>query len=127
MSSQLMTLPLSCKMFIDILHQAGLAPEWAQFICCDVEAAQKLVTDERVAFFSFIGSAAVGWKLRSLVAPGTRVALEHGGVAPVIVCPSAKKELLIPALVKGGFYHSGQVCVSVQRVFCLWLFSTGTC
>ena len=82
-----------------------------------MEAAQKLVTDERVAFFSFIGSAAVGWKLRSLVAPGTRVALEHGGVAPVIVCPSAKKELLIPALVKGGFYHSGQVCVSVQRVF----------
>jgi acyl-CoA reductase-like NAD-dependent aldehyde dehydrogenase len=36
--------PLSCKMFIDILHQAGLAPEWAQLICCDVEAAQKLVT-----------------------------------------------------------------------------------
>jgi acyl-CoA reductase-like NAD-dependent aldehyde dehydrogenase len=109
--------PLSCKMFIDILHQAGLAPEWAQFICCNVEVAQKLVTDERVAFFSFIGSAAVGWKLRSLVAPGTRVALEHGGVAPVIICPSAKKELFIPSLVKGGFYHSGQVCVSVQRVF----------
>ncbi len=109
--------PLSCKIFIDILHQAGLAPEWAQFICCDVSAAQKLVTDERVAFFSFIGSAAVGWKLRSLLAPGTRVALEHGGVAPVIVCPSARKEQLIPSLVKGGFYHSGQVCVSVQRVF----------
>ena len=25
--------------------------------------------------------------------------------------------MLIPALLKGGFYHSGQVCVSVQRVF----------
>jgi len=24
---------------------------------------------------------------------------------------------MIPALVKGGFYHSGQVCVSVQRVY----------
>ncbi len=109
--------PLSCKIFIDILHQAGLEPTWAQFICCDVSAAQKLVTDERVAFFTFIGSAAVGWKLRSLLAPGTRVALEHGGVAPVIVCPSAKNEKFIPSLVKGGFYHSGQVCVSVQRVF----------
>ena len=108
--------PLSCKIFIDILHQAGLEPTWAQFICCDVSAAQKLVTDERVAFFTFIGSAAVGWKLRSLLAPGTRVALEHGGVAPVIVCPSAKNEKFIPSLVKGGFYHSGH-CVSVQRVF----------
>ena len=53
-----------------------------QFISRDVSVAQKLVTDERVAFFSFIGSSAVGWKLRSLLAPGTRVALEHGGVAP---------------------------------------------
>ena len=111
--------PLCCEAFIKILHQAGLAPEWAQFICCDVSVAQKLVTDERVAFFSFIGSSAVGWKLRSLLAPGTRVALEHGGVAPVIVCPSAKKDQLVPSLVKGGFYHSGQVCVSVQRVFCV--------
>ena len=109
--------PLSCEAFIQILHQAGLAPEWAQFVCCDVSVAQKLVTDDRVAFFSFIGSAAVGWKLRSLLAPGTRVALEHGGAAPVIVCPSARKDQLIPSLVKGGFYHSGQVCVSVQRVF----------
>ena len=109
--------PLCCKAFIEILHQAGLAPEWAQFVCCDVSAAQKLVTDERVAFFSFIGSAAVGWKLRSLLAPGTRVALEHGGVAPVIVGPSANKDQFVPSLVKGGFYHSGQVCVSVQRVF----------
>ncbi len=109
--------PLSCKLFVDILHQAGLPPMWAQCICCEVSLAQKLVTDERAAFFSFIGSAAVGWKLRSLLAPGTRVALEHGGVAPVIVGPSADKDQLIPSLVKGGFYHSGQVCVSVQRVF----------
>ena len=109
--------PLCCKAFIEILHQAGLAPEWAQFVCCDVSAAQKLVTDERVAFFSFIGSAAVGWKLRSLLAPGARVALEHGGVAPVIVGPTANKDQFVPSLVKGGFYHSGQVCVSVQRVF----------
>ena len=29
---------------------------------------------------TFIGSGAVGWYLNSKVAPGTRVALEHGGV-----------------------------------------------
>ena len=109
--------PLSCQAFVEILHQAGLPPEWAQCICCEVGLAQKLVTDERVAFFSFIGSAAVGWKLRSLLAPGTRVALEHGGVAPVVVGPSANRDQLVPNLVKGGFYHSGQVCVSVQRIF----------
>ena len=47
------------------------------------------------------------------------MALEHGGAAPVILDKSADVDLLVPKLAKGGFYHSGQVCVSVQRVFVL--------
>jgi acyl-CoA reductase-like NAD-dependent aldehyde dehydrogenase len=76
-----------------------------------------MVSDPRVSFLSFIGSARIGWMLRSKLAPGTRCALEHGGVAPVIVDESADVESMIPLLVKGGYYHSGQVCVSVQKVF----------
>jgi len=76
-----------------------------------------MVTDPRTAFFSFIGSARVGWMLRSKLAPGTRLALEHGGAAPIIVDDSVAHAKVIPPLLKGGFYHSGQVCVSVQRVF----------
>ena len=55
--------------------------------------------------------------LRSKLAPGTRCALEHGGVAPVIVAADADLDAAVPKLAKGGFYHAGQVCVSVQRVF----------
>jgi acyl-CoA reductase-like NAD-dependent aldehyde dehydrogenase len=109
--------PLSCKAFVDILIEAGLPEEWCRFVPCDIPTAEKLVTDPRVAFFSFIGSGKVGWMLRSKLAPGTRCALEHGGAAPVIIDDSADIETMIPSLVKGGFYHSGQVCVSVQRVF----------
>jgi acyl-CoA reductase-like NAD-dependent aldehyde dehydrogenase len=109
--------PLSCKAFVDILIEAGLPEEWCRFVPCDIPTAEQLVTDPRVAFFSFIGSAKVGWMLRSKLAPGTRCALEHGGAAPVIIDESADIEAMIPSLVKGGFYHSGQVCVSVQRVF----------
>jgi len=75
------------------------------------------VTDERVDFFSFIGSGKVGWMLRSKLSPGTRCALEHGGAAPVIVTEDADIEDALPLLAKGGFYHAGQVCVSVQRIF----------
>ena len=46
-----------------------------------------------------------------------RCALEHGGAAPVIVAADADLDRAVPMLVKGGFYHAGQVCVSVQRVF----------
>ncbi len=112
-----LTTPLSCLKFVEILAEAGLPEGWCQAIVCDNESAEKLVTDERVNFLSFIGSATVGWLLRSKLAAGTRCALEHGGAAPVIVEPDADFEVMLDSLLKGGFYHAGQVCVSVQRVF----------
>ncbi len=110
--------PLSCFAFLEILREAGLPAPWGQaLVTTRREDAEPLVTDRRVGFFSFIGSAAVGWTLRSRLAPGTRCALEHGGAAPVIVALDADLDAALPKLAKGGFYHAGQVCVSVQRVF----------
>ncbi len=110
--------PLSCLRFIQILREAGLPEAWAMpVIPQNNTISTAMVTDPRVAFFSFIGSAKVGWSLKSQLAPGTRCALEHGGVAPVIFAADADFETAVPALVKGGFYHAGQVCVSVQRIF----------
>ena len=110
--------PLSCLAFIDILHEAGLPKDLAQVIVTsDNAVAERLVTDSRVGFFSFIGSAGVGWMLRSKLAPGTRCALEHGGAAPVIVTGDSDVYEVREALLKGCFYHAGQVCVSTQRIF----------
>jgi acyl-CoA reductase-like NAD-dependent aldehyde dehydrogenase len=109
--------PLSCLNLVQCLYEAGLPKEWCQAVVCESSLAEKLVTDARVAFFTFIGSGAIGWKLRSQLAPGTRCALEHGGVAPVIVDHDADLEDALPLLAKGGFYHAGQVCVSVQKIF----------
>ena len=110
--------PLSCMRFVSILREAGLPAEWCQALVTESsEVATSLVSDRRVGFFSFIGSARVGWMLRSRLAPGTRCALEHGGAAPVIVAADADLEMAAAKIAKGGFYHAGQVCVSVQRVF----------
>ena len=109
--------PLSCLNLVKCLYEVGLPKEWCQAIVCESSLAEKLVTDPRVAFFSFIGSGEVGWKLHSKLAPGTRCALEHGGAAPVIVDHDADLKDALPLLAKGGFYHAGQVCVSVQKVF----------
>ena len=110
--------PLSCLRFVQLLHEAGLPPEWCQVLVTDrIQTATALVTDPRVGFFSFIGSARVGWMLRSQLAPGTRCALEHGGVAPVLIAKDANLQSAAELIAKGGFYHAGQVCVSVQRVF----------
>jgi len=110
--------PLSCYRFVEILREAGLPPEWCQALTvADLNVAGALMSDPRVGFFSFIGSAKVGWMLRSRLAPGSRCALEHGGAAPVIVAADADLGDALPLLAKGGLYHAGQVCVSVQRVF----------
>jgi acyl-CoA reductase-like NAD-dependent aldehyde dehydrogenase len=112
------TTPLSCLELIGIFREAGIPEPWCQtLITDDNELSELLATDSRVAFLSFIGSAPVGWRLRSKIAPGTRCSLEHGGSAPVIVDRSANLESVVEPLVKGGYYHAGQVCVSTQRIF----------
>lgn len=109
---------MSCYELVKLLHQAGLPEPWCQVISVDSnELAETLATDARVGFLSFIGSARVGWMLRSRLAPGARCALEHGGAAPVIVAADADMDDALPLLAKAGFYHAGQVCVSVQRVY----------
>ena len=109
--------PMSAIKLVEILEEAGLPKGWAQAVVCNREGGELLATSPKINFLTFIGSGKVGWYLNSKVANGTRVALEHGGVAPVIVEKDADLEELIPSIGKGGFYHAGQVCVSVQRVY----------
>lgn len=109
--------PLSCLTFVELLYDAGLPQEWALAIPCSDDLTAKAAASDQIAFVNFIGSARVGWQLRARLAPGVRCALEHGGAAPVIIEKDADLDRAIPLLVKGGFYHAGQVCVSVQRIF----------
>lgn len=111
------TTPLSCRSLVEIVHQAGLPEDRCHFVFCEDEVAEALVTDARMAFLTFIGSAKVGWFLRSKLPPGAACALEHGGVAPVVLEETANLTDAVPLLAKGGFYHAGQVCVSVQRIY----------
>ena len=111
-----LTTPLSCRNLLDILYRAGLPQQWCQMMICDTPVAASLATDRRMSFLTFIGSAAVGWHLRSQLPPGAHCVLEHGGAAPAIIDKSCDLQKAVPLLVKGGYYHAGQVCVSVQRI-----------
>ena len=109
--------PLCALRLAELIKEAGLPEGWVQVALTNRENSEKLVTDPRVGFFSFIGSAKVGWYLKSKLAPGTRCALEHGGVAPLIFDEYADEDGFVQGVVKASMYHSGQVCVSVQRVY----------
>ncbi|MFT5829715.1 MAG: acyl-CoA reductase-like NAD-dependent aldehyde dehydrogenase [Bacteroidia bacterium] len=108
---------LSALSIVEMLGEAGLPAGWCQLLLCSNEITESIVKDERLSFMTFIGSARVGWYLRSKLAPGASCSLEHGGVAPAIVDETADLDAALPPLTRGGFYHAGQVCVSVQRIY----------
>jgi acyl-CoA reductase-like NAD-dependent aldehyde dehydrogenase len=82
---------------------------------CTGVRAEQLARDPRVAYLSFTGSCTVGWHLRE-IAGRTRVGLELGGNAAVIVHGDANLDYAAQRIATGGFINAGQVCISVQRV-----------
>jgi acyl-CoA reductase-like NAD-dependent aldehyde dehydrogenase len=78
--------------------------------------AGALVEDERIKKLSFTGSPQVGWALRDR-ARKRQVTLELGGNAAVIIERDADLADAVDRCVFGGYYQSGQSCISVQRIY----------
>ncbi|MEP7234353.1 MAG: aldehyde dehydrogenase family protein, partial [Ignavibacteriota bacterium] len=108
--------PLTAFLLADILKDAGLPDGVLSVVPCNNDVAEVMVTDERVKMLSFTGSAAVGWKLKSLV-PKKKVALELGGNGSAIVDEVKDWDSLIPLLTVAAYYYAGQVCISLQNLY----------
>ena len=109
--------PLTSKEIINSIYEAGLPKEWCTYLICDNETTSILAQSDLLGYISFIGSSEIGWSIKQKMAPGVRIVLEHGGIAPVVVAKDANLNNAVPQIVKAGFYHAGQVCVSAQRIF----------
>ncbi|MCS6774804.1 MAG: aldehyde dehydrogenase family protein [Thermoflexales bacterium] len=107
--------PLSALLLAELLLEAGAPPETVNVITASGAQAEKLVRDERIAMFSFTGSSAVGWHLKSICGR-KRATLELGGNAAVIVHEDANQAYAAKRIAFGGFTNAGQNCISVQRV-----------
>src|SRR5690606_18656476 len=64
---------------------------------------------------SFTGSPEVGWDLKAR-AGKKKVVLELGGNAACIVDADWDLDDAVQRIVFGGYYQSGQSCISVQRI-----------
>ena len=99
-----------------VLVESGLPPEALSVLHLPVPLAEKMATDPRLKVLSFTGSAAVGWRLKSLT-PKKRVLLELGGNAAAVVHEDAEGLEQVAGRIAGGaFAYAGQVCIKVQRV-----------
>jgi acyl-CoA reductase-like NAD-dependent aldehyde dehydrogenase len=109
--------PIASFKLLAILLEAGLPQGALQVVPCRGSQGNALVRDSRVALVSFTGSPEVGWRLRKEIHAGTRIALELGGNAALVVHDDADLELAAKAACRGGYGHSGQTCISVQRIY----------
>jgi acyl-CoA reductase-like NAD-dependent aldehyde dehydrogenase len=107
--------PLSGLLLAEMTLDAGYPPEALSVVVCPGSRAERLVSDPRIAFFTFTGSSEVGWHLKGL-AGRKRVGLELGGNAAAIIHEDANLDYATRRVALGGFTNAGQNCISVQRV-----------
>ena len=82
----------------------------------DAEVGSTLVTSDIPRVISFTGSVAVG-NLISKQAGIKKVSLELGGNAATYIDTSADLATAAKRCAFGAFYNSGQVCISLQRIY----------
>jgi len=109
--------PISSFKLAELMKQAGLPDGALLLVPCQGSKGNALVRDSRLAMLTFTGSPEIGWRLRGETHPGTRIVLELGGNAGIVVHDDADLKAAAQAACRGGFAHAGQTCISVQRVY----------
>ncbi len=109
--------PVTALMMAGLFEECGL-PKGALNVITGPggTVGDLLVTHPKVAMITFTGSPDVGLRIRGL-AGMKRVTLELGSNSAVIIEDDADLEAAVPRCITGSFANSGQVCISVQRIF----------
>ena len=108
--------PLTMLTVAEIVDAAGVPEGAVSILPMSRELGDRMVADDRFKILTFTGSPSVGWRMKER-AGKKRVVLELGGNAGVIVDKSADLDWAVKRILIGAFTYSGQVCISVQRMF----------
>ncbi len=99
-----------------IISESGLPGGGINIVPCGYKEASPLLEDERVKKVTFTGSPEIGWALKKQ-AFKKKVTLELGGNAAVIIEPDSNLDFALSRTLLGAFSYSGQICISIQRIF----------
>jgi succinate-semialdehyde dehydrogenase len=109
--------PITAVLLMQCLADAGVPKGVANLVMGEADSIGKtLMNDVRVRKVHFVGSTRVGKIL--LAASGetnTRLSLELGGNAPVLIFDDVDIEKVAASAVATKYRNCGQVCVSPQR------------
>jgi acyl-CoA reductase-like NAD-dependent aldehyde dehydrogenase len=111
------TTPLAAVKLCEILAECGMPAGAINLVVgSGGTVGEWLVTDPRVDKITFTGSPEIGRHILA-VAGIKKVTLELGNTSPVVVAPDADLDFVAKRCAVGAFYNSGQVCISVQRIY----------
>jgi acyl-CoA reductase-like NAD-dependent aldehyde dehydrogenase len=111
------TTPISAVKMAGIFEECGLPKGGLNVVTGPGGVIGDLLSfHSKIAMITFTGSVDVGLRIRNL-AGMKRVTLELGSNSAVIIADDANLDEAVPRCVTGSFAHSGQVCISVQRIF----------
>jgi len=109
--------PLSAVRLAKTMEEAGVPKGAFNVITGSGPVIGNAMAEHRgLAMLTFTGSPEVGRIIKSR-AGFKKVTLELGNNSAVIVEPGSDLQTAVSRTVQGAFAHSGQVCISVQRVF----------
>jgi acyl-CoA reductase-like NAD-dependent aldehyde dehydrogenase len=109
--------PVTAVLLCRVLQDAGLPPGGLNLVVGPGSSVgERLAADPRVAKVSLTGSVPVGQRILQ-VAGIKKVTLELGNSGPVVIAPDADLDLAARRCALGAYYNSGQVCISVQRIY----------
>ena len=109
--------PLTALKMAELLMQAGLPDGVLNIIMGGGSTVGDwLVTDPRLAMITFTGSPPVG---KYIMSRGglKKYTMELGSNSAVIICEDADLEKAVPRCIVGAYANSGQVCISIQRIY----------
>ena len=113
---------MSARSVLDVVEALGGMPAGeVNLITNDpadaAEIVGRLIEHPMTAHINFTGSTAVGRIIALKAAPlFKRTLLELGGKAPLVVLDDADLDAAAAAASFGAFMHSGQICMSTERV-----------
>jgi acyl-CoA reductase-like NAD-dependent aldehyde dehydrogenase len=109
--------PLSALRLAQTMEEAGVPKGACNVITgSGAQIGMALAEHPGVAMLTFTGSPEVGRRIKAR-AGFKKVTLELGNNSAVIVEAGADEATAVARSVQGAFAHSGQVCISVQRIF----------
>ena len=108
--------PLTALRMAELLREAGLPDGALEVVTGGADVGAWLTTDPRINMITFTGSPPIARQITK-TAGLRRVTLELGGNAATIIDETANIDHAVNRTVMGSFAYSGQVCISVQRIY----------